>query len=130
MGKYNKVAAKWWADKLRYVEPDNFKSGGNSETDNLMMILATMFAIDSKTSGKNIDLFEKELSKTIKKNVKAYGSITLSVNYAPDKTLWNIAQKTGVSRNRFPWKTTMWIKKGKVSVTVGNSKQVIFNSTK
>ena len=73
MGKYNKVAAKWWADKLRYVEPDNFKSGGNSETDKLFMILATMFAIDSKTSEKDIDLFEKKLSKTIKENVKAHG---------------------------------------------------------
>ena len=130
MGKYNKVAAKWWADKLRYVEPDNFKSGGNSETDKLFMILATMFAIDSKTSEKDIDLFEKKLSKTIKENVKAHGSITLSVNYAPDKTLLKLAQKTGVSTKRFPLKATMLIKKRKVSVIIGNNKQVIFNSTK
>ena len=117
--EYNKVAAKWWADKLRKVGPGNFDNGDSSSTGGMAMLLATMLAMDSHPSDEAIDLFEERLADTIKEHVEAYGSMTLSVDYGPDYILGNLAQETGVSTNGFPWKTTMWIEKDKVSVSAG-----------
>ena len=116
--EYNKVAAKWWADKLRKVGPGNFDNG-DSSTGGMAMLLATMLAMESQTSDEAIDLFEERLAETIKEQVEARGSMTLSVDYSPDYILGNLAQETGVSTSRFPWKTTMWIEKDNVSVSAG-----------
>lgn len=117
--EYNKVAAKWWADKLRNVDPGNFDNVDNSSVCNLVIILATISALDSEPSSKAIDLFEEKLADTIKEHVENHSSMTLSVDYGPDYILGSIAHETGVSTNVFPWKTTMWIQKDKVSISAG-----------
>ena len=117
--EYNRVAAKWWADKLRYVSPTNFDNGDNSKTGAYTMMLATVLALDSETSLESIDLFEEKLANKIKEHVEAYGSLTLSVDYAPDDILSSIAYETNVCTNGFPWKTTMWIREDDVSVSSG-----------
>lgn len=93
--EYNKVAAKWWANRIRNIGLENLD---NSET---------------------IDLFEEKLADTIKKHVELYGSITLSVDYCPNYVLRSLAQEIGISTNGFLWKTTMWVEKDKVSVKDG-----------
>ena len=55
--EYNKVAAKWWADKLRNIGLGNFDNG------------------------ELIYLFEEKLADTIKENIETHGSMTLSVDY-------------------------------------------------
>lgn len=117
--EYNKVAAKWWADKLRKVVPRNYDNGDNSSTGGMAMLLASMLAMNSQPSDEAINLFEERLADTIKEHVEVNGSMTLDVDYGPDYILSKLAQETGVSANRFPWKTTMWIKKDKVSVSAG-----------
>lgn len=117
--EYNKVAAKWWADKLREVGPGNFDNGDSSSTGSMAMLLATMLAMDSQSSAEAINLFEERLANVIKEEVESYESMILSVDYHPDYILGCLAQETGVSCNGFPWKTTMWIEKNKVSVKAG-----------
>ncbi len=117
--EYNKVAAKWWADKFWKVGPGNFDNGDSSSIGGMAMLLATMLAMDSHPSDEAIDLFEERLAKTIKEKVEERGSMTLSVDYGPDDILGSLAQETGVNTNGFPWKTTMWIEKEKVSVSAG-----------
>ncbi len=108
--EYNKVAAKWWADKLRNVSLGNFNNGDSSSVGGLAMLLAGMLAMDTQPSGESIDLFEKKLAETIKEQVESCGSMILSVDYVPDYILGNIARESGVSPNGFPWKTTMWVR--------------------
>lgn len=117
--EYNKVAAKWWADKLRNVTLGNFNNGDESSAGGLAMLLAGMLAMDSQPSDEAIDLFEERLADTIKERVESCGSMTLSVDYGPDYILGSLAQETGVSTNGFPWKTTMWVESNKVSVSAG-----------
>lgn len=126
--EYDKVAAKWWADKLRKVVPRNYDIGDTSSTGGMVMLLASVLAMNSQPSDKAINLFEERLADTIKKHVEDNCSMTLSVDYGPDYILDKLAQETGVSANRFPKKTTMWIKKDKVSVSVGYAapRQTIF----
>lgn len=123
--EYNKVAAKWWADRLRNVELDNFNYGDDSSIGVLTMIFATMLANHSKPSGKAIDVFEEKLAYTINEHVKASGSVTLSVDYHPDWILTALAHETGINTNGFPWKITMVIEKDKVSVQSANRESVI-----
>jgi hypothetical protein len=117
--EYNKVAAKWWADKLRNVRPGNFDMGEKGDAGFFAMMLGSMLAMNTQSSGETIDLFEERLAEAIKEQVETRGSMTLSVDYGPDYILGSIAQETGVSTNGFPWKTTMWIEKNKVSVSAG-----------
>lgn len=126
--EYNKVAAKWWADKIRNVGPGNFDNGDTSLSGGITMVLATMLAMDSEPSGKTIDLFEEKLANTIKEHVETHGTMTLTVDYVPDQILGRLAKETGVSPNVFPWKTTMWIKNNHVSVSsgYGNTSKTIF----
>ena len=118
--EYNKVAAKWWADKLREVNLGNFGDGVNYTVGMKAMFLSTMLAKDYQPSDEAIDLFEKRLANIIKKQVEAHGFMNLSVGYGPDPILVNLAHKTGVSTCRFPFKTSMWIEKDKVSVRAGH----------
>ena len=117
--EYNKVAAKWWADKLRKTGPGNFDNGDDSSAGGFAMILATMLAIKSEPSNESIDLFEEKLASTIKEHIETHGTLILSVDYGPDYILGNLANETGISTSRFPWKTTMWITENKVSVSAG-----------
>jgi len=117
--EYNKIAAKWWADKIRNVGLGNFKNGDDSSAGGITMILACMLASRTMPSLVQIDIFEEKLAKTIKEHVEERGSMVLSVDYGLDQTLGRIAYESGVSSNGFPWKTTMWIERGKVSVSCG-----------
>jgi len=117
--EYNKVAAKWWADKLRNVGLGNFDNGDKSEAGFFAMLMGSMLAMDTQPAVETIDKFEERLAETIKEQVETRGSMTLSVDYGPDYILGSLAQETGVSTNGFPWKTTMWIEANKVSVSAG-----------
>lgn len=117
--EYYEVAAKWWADKLRNVGPGHFNNGDDSSTGGIGMMLATMLASKTQASNEKIDLFEKKLAETIKEEVEDRDSMTLSVDYGPDRVLGRLAEECAVSTNGFPWKTTMWIDKENVSVSSG-----------
>ncbi len=117
--EYYKVAAKWWADKLRKLGPGNFNNGDESISGGVTMALDTMLAMNSKPSDDAIDLFEEKLAKAIKEYLEKQDYIILSVDYGPDYILASIAEKSGLSTRCFPWKTTMWVRKDKVSVRAG-----------
>lgn len=114
--EYNKVAAKWWADRLRNIEVDNFNIGEKNDVGLFAMIFGASFAINKKPSASNINKFEELLAETIKEQVEVRGSLILSCDYHPNYILEDIAQKAGISKDVFPWKTTMWITKDKVTV--------------
>lgn len=117
--EYNKIAKKWWADKLRNVNLGNFDNGDNSSAGGLAMLLAGMLALDTQPSNESIDLFEEQLAETIKEHVESHGSLTLSVDYGPDYILGSTAERAGVSTSGFPWKTTMWVRTDRVEVSAG-----------
>ncbi len=117
--EYNKVAAKWWADKVKNVNPYNFVNGGKNDMDFIVTIVATMSAMSTQPATENIDKFEERLAEIVKERVEAHGYVKLSVDHIPDQILGNLAHETGVSTNRFPWNTTMWIEPNKVSVSMG-----------
>lgn len=126
--EYNKVAAKWWADKLRNIGPGNFNMGDDSSAGGIGMMLATMLALDNEPSSESIDLFEEKLAEIIKEQVEKIGSLILSTDYGPDYTLGKLANETGIDTTSFPWKTLMTIDKAHVSVSCGYgaSSKIIF----
>ena len=117
--EYNKVAAKWWADKIRNVGLGNFNNGNTGSSGGIAMAMASMIALKKQSSSEAIDLFEEKLAETIKESVEKCGPMTLSVDYDPDCVLSSHAEEAGVSLNAFPWKTMMWISEDKVSVSCG-----------
>lgn len=99
--EYSKVAAKWWADKLR--EPD----------------------LTIKTPDENINNFEKMLANTIQDWVSDEGFVTLRCNFETpfglDYILTQVVESSLVSACGFPSKATMVVRADKVEVCEGQS---------
>ena len=113
--EYNKVAAKWWADKLRNINiEENNNIGAYSKE------LETILASQTHPEEEAIARFEQSLAETIKNLVESYGHMTLSVNYMPDYILCVLAQKSGIFTNVFPLNTTMLIYPDKISICIGS----------
>lgn len=131
--EYYEVAARWWADKLRYVGKESYNMGEkDKKLDSSAMIQGTMQAIQTECPEENIDSFEKLLAKTIKEMMEKYYEVYLYTDYFPLYTLREIAQEAGIPEERFPWKTHMHIThKKKVRVRLGcNSKYKVIFPTK
>ena len=123
--EYYKVAAKWWADCFREVNPEIFNNGA-SNTD-MAVLLTTILAMSSRASKESVDLFEDKLAIAIKEQVEGYGFMTLGVDYGPDYILATIAQEVGINPDGFPRKIIMWIEEDNVSVKIGyNEPKTIF----
>lgn len=118
--EYNEVAAKWWADKLRYVSLDNFDMGGDDEDIRIAcMYLATIIASEHPVSEESINAFEVSLAQKIEECVLQDGDIRLISDYHPDHTLRNIARKFNIPDDLFPWKCMMHVSKDKVEASFG-----------
>lgn len=118
--EFNQVAAKWFADKLRNISPENFNNGDivNSFGRKTAELTANL-ALEHQFSEKQIKKFEEELANFIAFSVREKGKLILTVDYAPDSNLNRIASKCGIKQNFFPWKTTMKITADKVTVKSG-----------
>ena len=119
MKEYAKVAAKWWADRLRNVGPANFNNGDQTERGGMAMMMATLLGMDKQAPKGNIDQFEEQLAQAIEENVEKNGDLTISCDYQPCCFLADIADECGVDTFNFPWKTVMWVEKDKVTVRFG-----------
>lgn len=123
--EYNKVAAKWWADKLRKPIPGSFDNGDDSSNGGFAMILALMNAMNRQAPDENISNFENELAELIKESVEVQGSMSLDCDYGPGYELSDLAIKHEVDTSLFPWKTHMHITSKEVKVSCGYSKSYV-----
>lgn len=107
------AAAGWWADAIRAPKHDN--------GDALFNALAR-FGTDARSapSDDQIEAFTDHLARTISDLMgHATWTITLGVDYGPDRELSDAATAAGIQSRDFlfPVKTCMWIKPG-ANVTV------------
>lgn len=123
--EYNKVAAKWWADKLRNPNLGSFDMGDDSRTGGLAMILGMMNAMNRQAPDENVSNFESELAELIKERVESCGSMYLDCDYGPGFELYNLASKHNVDSSLFPWKTHMHISSDEVKVSCGYGKPYV-----
>ncbi len=84
-------------------------------------MLALLLQADEKADQDNesIDAFEQELITILESQDAEY--IHLGVDYRPDHILQEAATKAelDLGMTSLPWKTTMWIKSGEVTVSEG-----------
>ena len=108
--KYNEIAAKWWADKLREKLPQP--------------------ELGNKSQKEAIDSFEKELAEAIKDGIEGTGELVLCVNYSLDFVLDYISYRTKLNRDLFPVNTGMCVRKDLITVIegVGNAPKIIWKS--
>lgn len=108
-------AANWWREA--YNRP-RFDNGDNSLAGGVAVLAALMMS--DKPSAEVGDKFEEELYNSILKHLdKTDGDMYISTDYAPDGTLSNACNASGMNINNTPWKTSMTISNGKVVVCPG-----------
>ncbi len=117
-----RAAAEWWAKQVgaplfRNVDsssgPDELLRGGMAGA--MQHMLADLHPA-TESAGT---AFADDLEKRIGDRLKRSNWVSLSVDYAPDGTLADAAQATGVNGSRFPWKTHMSVTNDYVTASLG-----------
>ena len=118
-------AASWWAEQIRRINIGSFDNGTEVGCGHY---LAAILAAEKRPDEESLARFEKILAKEIKKKSKAlkkpYDNFVVSVDYEPDNFLGVIAQKSGIYKKVFPWKTVMWIYPHEIRVRRGYSNEI------
>ena len=110
------VAANWWSEKVFETSPENFNMG---EENPMLQMLAMMNSMQATPEDSQVVAFKKMLIKKISKEIKKYGSCTLSTDYHPEGALAEIANEIRISESSFPWKTCMHVSEMEVTVKYG-----------
>lgn len=110
----SKVAAKWWADKLRYGTVQN----NGEDMQSMMMTLLAMHG--SKFDGNDINEFERVLAELIDCDIDSRGSAYLRVDYHPEGVLREAADEVNIDVSfKLPVKTSMRVSEEEVTVSEG-----------
>ena len=114
------VAAKWWADKLRYgTTHDN---GDNQQS--FMMNLFLALAKKKEGFDEKIDEFESKLAELIDEELERRWSVYLRVDYHPEGLLYEAAQAVNIDvEYKLPVKTSMQVTKEEIQVAEGYGKE-------
>lgn len=108
------IAANWWADQL--VRP-TYDNGDRSTTGGFGMLLAMANTkeVTPEAKQKFVDSLTSEITKCLESGKDPY----LHVDYGPTPMLGEAAEQAEISTMNFPWKTSMWMDKEHVSVSLG-----------
>ncbi|MHC4501835.1 MAG: hypothetical protein ACYTFI_00905 [Planctomycetota bacterium] len=116
------AAVEWWGSQLERTP--KFDNGDKSRTGGMAMVLSMMVHQQLPEVGeKQIAEFKDALKYVLLGDMQITGCMqsTVSVDYGPDWFLRAAAQAADIpdGDHRFPWKTTMWINPGLVTVSCG-----------
>ncbi len=106
------VAADWWSNHIG-------SKAGCDNGDSFQSMMLYMLAAQSDVTESQKQVFSKLIKDLVMRELKRTESVCLSVDYAPDYELYDVAVKSGISPSAFPCKTVMWIEPGSVSVKYG-----------
>ncbi len=118
--KTAKRAAKWWSDHLRHGAP--MDNGDTSPNGPMTMMLGTLVQdrMRSQITPEAIDRFEQELAEIIVEEAGEYTFMHIGVDYHPDGVLAQAANRARIDVDfALPWKTSMWIEKDRITVSLG-----------
>lgn len=118
------AAAKWWAEQIGAPSFRNTNQS-DSPSDQLTGFFAGVMAADiaekhpvtDEQETNFVRLLAAKIEDRLRSNEK-YG-VYLSVDYGPCAELAEVAELAGVSKSRFPWKTTMDVQHDHVVASLG-----------
>lgn len=101
------TAAKWWADRLKANRPHS--NGDNSAASVFACLLADMGT--EPVQDDKLELFKEELSSRINAYMDKFNDmyVTLMCDYGPGAMLCEAAEKAGINKGNFPFKTSISI---------------------
>lgn len=108
------VAARWWREA---VAGPVVQHAGDAFLD---MMGTVMAAQDGRPSDATANAFEAALQAAVADRLRRHGSVYLDVDYDPCRMLhdaWGAAAASGCLR--WPWKTSMSVRPGDVTVSAG-----------
>lgn len=108
-----KKAAKWWREAL------DSGNKGDAQLDGMHQVF--FLSRDTGAAGGDLDAFETALEKAVDDVLAERSSVSLSVDYHPDRILSDAAEVAGLNIPMFGWpsKTSMQVSDDKVSVSNG-----------
>lgn len=115
MNEWAQAAAKWWTEQIQKPRFKNLSAGEERANPQagLAGIMATLLVTEQ--SEEELAKFEEELTASLLRDKPYF----LGVDYGPGLTLYEAAEKAGISPHNFPWKTGMWADEDSVRVSLG-----------
>ena len=108
------AAVNWWAEAIQHPKMDN----GDDGLASLMVMLGGRTSRRQLTEAE-LQTFREKLTEEITRQMARNGRLTLSVDYNPDRVLYQAGAAIGLGQFDYPCKTTMWITETEVSVRAG-----------
>ena len=121
MNETIKIAAEWWANKLRKrgSEWDNGDDGCNENTQSIL----SMFGGQDSFTDEQIEKFTENLTAAIGFKFKSDGRCEIHIDYHAPHILMDAAEGAGMEHVNgaadFGCKTNMWINSNYVEVSDG-----------
>lgn len=117
-------AVLWWGRSLEKPKFDNLGDRGGTFQEEMPSILATMTRAKSGPTEEQIAMFRMKLDELLSSDsVQAREAFQrgLHVDYDPDRILAVALDHAGIAPGltSLPWKTNMWFRDGKVTVSHG-----------
>lgn len=130
------AAAGWWAEQIgapKFVnsspeERAYYAERGEHHVNQVVdtgQMLASMNAAKHPVSDDQARNFHRLLADAIREEMERQGaaryevSLSLHVDYHPDRMLADAATACGISTSRFPWKTGLWVREKYVTAAGG-----------
>ena len=113
-----KEIVEYWAHFLKNPQVSVFDNGDHSNQGAMMAMMFEM-AKPSSASLDQVKIFEDVLMKELDDTDR------LRVDYDPDYSLSVALEKSGLSKNSFPCKTSTFVTDGEVFVAEGYGKKAV-----
>lgn len=109
------IAAMWWGDIIR--KSPHHDNGARDNANNFAMLLADVVSIKNEPTDEAVNKFEELLTESLVND--APDNVWLDCDYHPGRFLSEAADAAGIDSLRFPFKTSMEIRNGEISVKEG-----------
>lgn len=119
------AAANWWTSKLANPTINNFRTGNNTTTDQLISLAGLSHARSHLATKELLEYFCDTLTQRIEFELSCASEIYIYCDSSPCYLLKDVATLSGIKLCLFPYHCSMWISPSSIRVKDGYGANIV-----